>query len=203
MVTIIEENQNAIVIALSDTEVGKVILPNNLVWVNAKTGEPVDLFGKEEEPSFEKETQALQYANTINNLFPTFIRNDVWQTEDGKIHQMIVMERLYILPTHHFDLETRKIMVSDFVVSMKELHDKFFVHGDFCRPTNYFTRGNFEWMFKNIVQTEKGLRLIDTGFSKYLAREKNTRMLASCLVEERQDINLFRYYYLEEEKESK
>ena len=135
MFTIIEENQNAIVIALSDTEVGKVILPNKIVWVNAKTGEPVDLFGKEDEPSFEKETQAL-------------------------------------------------------------------VHGDFCRPTNYFTRGNFEWMFKNIVQTEKGLRLIDTGFSKYLSREKNTRMLASCLIEERQDINLFRYYYLEEGKDS-
>ena len=202
MLTIIEENQNAIVIALSDTEVGKVILPNNLVWVNAKTGKPVDLFGKEEEPSFEKEIQALQYANTINNLFPTFIRNDEWQTEDGKTHNMIVMERLYILPAHHFDLETRKLMMSDFEVKIKELHDKFFVHGDFCRPTNYFTRGNFEWMFKNIVQTEKGLRLIDTGFSKYLPTEKNTRMLVSCLLEERQDIKLFRHYYLEEGKDS-
>ena len=201
MFTIIEENQNSIVIALSETEVGKVILPCNLVWVNAKTGEREDLFGKGEEPSVEKESKALQYANTINNLFPTFIRNDIWQTEDGKTHKMIVMERLYILPTLHFDLETRKLMLSEFVIRMKELHDKYFVHGDFCRPTNYYTRGNFEWMFKNIVQTEKGLRLIDTGFSKYLPNEKNTRMLVSCLLEERQDIKLFRHYYLEEGNE--
>ena len=55
--------------------------------------------------------QALQYANTINDLLPQYIRKDKWEMQDGKMYDMIVMERLYILPIHHFDLEIRKTMM--------------------------------------------------------------------------------------------
>ena len=95
-------------------------------------------------------------------------------------------------------METRKVMLHDFETKMAELHARFFVHGDFCRPTSYHTRGNYAWMFKNIVQTEQGLRLIDTGFSKYLARDKNIETLVRCRMEEQEDMKLFRAYYFEE-----
>ena len=202
MSTILEQNRCSIIIALSETELGKVVLPNNIVWKNMQ-GEIIDLFDGERKPSFEREAEALQKANTINGLFPAFIRTDTWQDEDGKTHKMLVMERLYALPIHHFNLEIRQVMMSDFETKMKELHGKYFVHGDFCRPTNYLTRNNYAWMFKNIVQTEQGLRLIDTGFSKYRSRDKNTRMLIASLIEEQDDIDLFREYYLEEGKGEK
>ena len=198
MPTILEQNNCSIIIALSETELGKVTLPiPEIVWKNL-AGEIVDIGYQGAEPTFEREVEALQKANTINALFPKFIRTDTWQTDDGKTHKMLVMERLYALPTHHFDLETRKMMMHDFETKMKELHDKYFVHGDFCRPTNYYTRNNYEWMFKNILQTEQGLRLIDTGFSKYLSRDKNIETLVRCRMEEQEDMKLFRAYYFEE-----
>ena len=197
MHTILEQNSSSIIIALSDTEIGKVILPNTMIWVDAKTKEPSSFFNSLDKPTHERDMEALKQANTINSLLPAFIRSDTWQADDGTIHKMIVMERLYALPIHHFDTTTRTLMMVAFEAQMKELHDNFFVHGDFCRPTNYMTRGNYEWMFKNIVQTAQGLRLIDTGFSKYIPREKDTKTLVHCLIDEQDDIKVFRRYYLE------
>ena len=76
-----------------------------------------------EKPSIDKEITALKFANTINDLIPKFIKKQTWQDEDDKEYDMMVMERLYVLPIHHFDMETRTTMVETFENKMKELHD--------------------------------------------------------------------------------
>ncbi len=195
---ILEQTHASIIIAISDTEIGKVVLPSQVVFVGMNTGEIFEPFEGKDKPSLSREIESMQYANAINDLLPKFIRKDTWKNEEGTQHDMIVMERLYPLSIHHFDLEIRKVMMRKFELEMKELHDNDFVHGDFCRPTNYFTRGNREWMYKNIVQTEMGLRLIDAGFSRFFKRDNNARMFASILVEERNDIPYFSAYYLDE-----
>jgi|GEM_PF-3013032 len=44
---IIERTSTTIIVALSDTEIGKVVLPNTLQFVSVRTGEVIgDLFGK-------------------------------------------------------------------------------------------------------------------------------------------------------------
>jgi hypothetical protein len=192
---ILKNTGNSIIVALSDTTVGKVVLPNPLTFVDVATGKPVKL-GKD--PTLEDEMATLIYANTINDLLPQFIKKQTWEEEKeegNKIHDMMVMERLYSLPIHHFDLETRKIMFEDFETKIKELHDNNFVHGDFLRPTNYFTRNNKAWMFANVIQTETRLRLIDTGFSKIMNKD-NIREFCQILIQERDEIDYFKTYYL-------
>jgi hypothetical protein len=190
---ILERSTNSVIVAFSETEVGKANLPSPYVWVNGKTGKPVDFFN--EKPSTDKEIEALKYANAINDLMPKFIRKQTWQDEDGKEYEMMVMERLYLLPIHHFDVPIRTIMMEIFEEKMKELHDGYFVHGDFMRPTNYYTRNNLAWMFNNIVQTSSGLRLIDAGFGM-ICKKDNTRDFVSILFRERDEIGYFKKYYL-------
>ncbi len=190
----LESSSTSILIALSETEVGKVILPNNLVFVEVHTGKTVDFLN--DPPKFEKEMAALRYANAINDLMPKFIRKQLWQTEGGEALDMLVMERLYPLPIHHFDCQVRKEMIGQFEEKLEELHKNLFVHGDLMRPTNFFNRGDKEWMFRNIVQTESGLRLIDAGFGT-IANKGNISLFASILIRERDEIKCFREYYLE------
>lgn len=192
---IIEHSSSSTIVALSDTEVGKVMLPSNLRFVDAHTGKEVDFLN--EMPKLENEAAALQYANSINGLMPAFIRLQSWQAQDGQTHDMMVMERLYPLPAHHFDVQVRMAMMQEFEKKMEQLHDNNFVHGDLMRPTNYFTRGNMEWMFGNIVQTESGLRLIDAGFGT-ICKKENIKLFVSILIREREEIAYFRKYYLKE-----
>lgn len=110
---------------------------------------------------------------------------------------MLVMERLYPLPIHHFDLSVRTGMVADFEVKFEALHDGHFVHGDLVRPTNPFNRGDLAWMFSNVVQTEGSLRLIDAGFSAIL-QKNNVKEFVHTLFRERNEIKYFRSYYLSE-----
>ena len=152
---ILESSTNHIMVALSETEIGKVILPNNLKFVSVNTGEELDFMNND--PTIDKEIVSLKYANSINDLMPKFIRKQNWYSEDKKEHEMMVMERLEILPLNHFDLQTRTIMMESLAEKMKELHDKMYVHGDFMRPTNFFNRGDKAWMFENIVQTKDSL----------------------------------------------
>ncbi len=191
---IIEQTSTTIIVALSDTEIGKVLLPNTLQFVSVSTGEIVDnLFGKG--PTVEDEIKAMQYANAINDLMPTFIRKETWQAEDEKEYDMLIMERLYPLPIHHFDVPVRRTMIEHFAEKLKQLHDHQFVHGDLIRPTNYFNRGDKDWMFRNVVQTESGLRLIDAGFATILDQE-NIKLFVSILIRERSEIDSFSAFYL-------
>jgi hypothetical protein len=190
---ILENSRNTLIIALSPTKLGKVMLTNHLQFVNANTGEPVDFLN--EQPTFEDEVAALIYANAINDLMPKFIRKDRWQTTDGKEHDILVMERLNPLPIHHFDHAIRTEMMQLFEAKLKELHENHFVHGDLMRPTNFYTRGDQEWMFKNIMQTEDGLRLIDAGFGKILTRD-NVKLFVHTQFREQAEVGYFKEYYL-------
>lgn len=193
---VLEETAHSLIIALSDTEIGKIILPPKFTWVNSETGEPIgNLFG--EPPTLKKEIESLKFANAINNLLPQFIRQQTWQTEDGVDHDMMVMERLYPLPFNHFDVPTRTVMIDKLEQKLKELHDNNYVHGDLLRPTNYFTRGDKDWMLKNVLQTENGLRLIDAGFARiYALGKKNLKEFAACLVQERYEFADVKTLYL-------
>ena len=191
---LIEETANSLIIALSDTEIGKIILPPKFTWVNSETGEPIgNLFG--EPPTLKKEIKSLKVANAINDLLPQFIRQQKWQTEDGVNHDMMVMERLYPLPFNHFDVPTRTVMIDKLEQKLKELHMNNYVHGDLLRPTNYFTRGDKDWMLKNVIQTENGLRLIDAGFAR-IYNEKNAKAFASSMVQERYEFADVKTLYL-------
>ncbi len=189
---ILEKSIFSLIIALSEEEVGKVILPNPYQWVDAATGEPVQ-FGKS--PTLEDEIRLLQAANEINDLMPKFIRQQTWMLENGETYPMMVMERLYPLPIHHYPLKLRQAMFRVFELKIKQLHLHKFVHGDFMRPTNYHTRNNLEWIFKNVVQTEDRLRLIDTGFSLRYSKTDHEIFLHTLLREE-QEIPVFKKYYL-------
>ncbi len=43
---ILEQSENNIIIAVSDTEIGKILLPSPYVLVNAETGEPIDFLNE-------------------------------------------------------------------------------------------------------------------------------------------------------------
>jgi hypothetical protein len=172
--TLLEKTIMSQIIALSDTEVGKVVLPNPYQLVDVATGEPVQ-FGKP--PTVEDEILMLQYANKINDLMPKFIRQQSWTLENGKTYPMMVMERLYPLPIHHYPLKLREVMFRVFELEMKQLHIHNFVNGDFMRPTNYHTRNNLEWIFKNVTQTEDRLRLMDTGFSMRYSKQESEKFV--------------------------
>jgi hypothetical protein len=191
---VLEESPNSLIIALSDTEVGKIILPPKFTLVNAATGEPIgNIFG--DPPTLQKEINALKFANTINDLMPRFIREQTWQTEDGIDHDMMVMERLYPLPYNHFDVPIRTTMIELFELQLKQLHDNDFVHGDLLRPTSYFTRGDKDWMLKNVVQTENRLRLIDAGFGKMYSKEKG-KSFFRCMIQEQYEFADLKTLYL-------
>ena len=190
--SILQRTSTSIILALSDTEIGKVVLPNPVKLIDVSTGLPLDL----DEPTLKKEVKLLRYANAINDLLPQFIRQQKWIDVSGKEYEMMVMERLPILPTRHFDQSIRKEMIAIFEQKIKQLHDNLFVHGDFMRPTRYYNRNDMEWIFGNIVQTETGLRLIDTGFSQIYSRS-NSREFCHILVRERDEVEAFKEYYLE------
>jgi len=192
--TILEASSNAIIVALSETELGKVILPSQLRFVEVSTGKEVEL-SDDANPTVQHEAAALQYANAINGLMPKFFRLQLWQDDHGNTHDMLVMERLYPLPTHHFDLSTRKKMMKQFEDQLNELHEHLFVHGDLMRPTHYYNRNDQAWMFKNIVQTATGLRLIDAGFGK-IGNKENLRMVIPISFHEREELKCFEAYYL-------
>jgi hypothetical protein len=190
---ILEHSSASLVVALSETEIGKILLPSPVVWVEAHTGKVVNFPG--EMPTLESEVSALRFANAINDLLPKYIRTQPWQDEEGRDYTMLVMERLYPLPHHHFGLRVRRKMMERLEVQLKELHDGKFIHGDLVRPTNYFTRGDTDWMFRNIVQTETGLRLIDAGFGK-IRNMENLRSWVHGMFREQEELAAFKNYYL-------
>jgi serine/threonine protein kinase len=189
----IEHTSNALILALSDTEVGKIQIPHKITWVNAITNEPLPSPFKE--PTIEDEMLTLIYANQVNDLMPRFIRVQDWELFEGQTHKMLVMERIYPLPIHHYELSVRLKMIEEFEQKMEELHDNKFVHGDLKRPTTPLNRGDQEWMYKNIVQTKQGLRLLDSGFS-LIRNTENIREFVVNMMGEQADMEYFRHYYL-------
>lgn len=186
----------SLIIEVSPTLVGKVILPNPTRLVSMSTGEEVN-FGTQ--PTVPLEAERLRQANAINGLFPRFHDISSWTDDTGVTHEMIVMERLEIIHYRHFDRPRREEMLAALSKGIQELHDAYFAHGDLLRPTHIYTRRHYEWMFANIPQTPTGLRLLDTGFSKSLTGNiSNTaREFGHCLFQDREDLAGFSHYYRE------
>jgi hypothetical protein len=182
-----------IILALSATEVGKIILPSNLIFTNGITGEVIEGFGKD--PTVAGESEVLSHVNQLSTLMPKYIRQQVWQAPDGCEHQMMVMERLYPLPFSHFDSETRTKMFDVFESRVWSLHRKGFVHGDIVRPTNYYTRNDIDWILGNLVQTETELRLVDAAFGTIYSPDKK-EIFRERRITEFYDLMNARAYYM-------
>ena len=60
------------VIALSETEIGKIVFSDQFSFVEVNTG--INLFPDIFKKDIDKEIQLLSYANQINNLMVKFIR---------------------------------------------------------------------------------------------------------------------------------
>ncbi|MFN4147529.1 MAG: hypothetical protein ACK4GN_17010 [Runella sp.] len=159
---------NNTVIVLSDTEVAKLF-----------TGDTRSDIGSEAEK--------MKFANTINQLVVRFIRLDY--SEDLQA-EMLVMERLKPLDYRAYEVEMREIWYSVFEDELLELHRAGFVHRDLKRPSDI---GGLA--FDNILLTEKGLRLIDTGISA-LRAQVNDKIFEKYVEKERQEMEEFKEYFL-------
>lgn len=159
---------NNTVIVLSDTEVAKLF-----------TGDTRSDIGSEAEK--------MKFANSINSLVVKFIRLDY---SDEMQAEMLVMERLKPLDYRAYEVEMREVWWSVFEDELTELHRAGFVHRDLKRPSDI---GGLA--FDNILLTEKGLRLIDTGISA-LRPQVNDLIFSKYVAIERQEMELFKDYFL-------
>lgn len=158
---------NNTVIALSDSEVGKLF-----------TGDTRSDIGSEAEK--------MKFANSINDLVVQFIRLDVFAADS----EMLVMERLYPLDFRAYEYEKRELLLDVFEDELKQLHQAGFVHRDLRRPSDMPGLS-----FDNIFLTEKGIRLIDVGISA-LKSQVGERLFARFVEQELQEFELFRAYFL-------
>ena len=182
---IISESHNHRIVALSDTEVGKIPPINPLVFVNVATGkeEPMLNFKMD----IDLEIKRLIFANAINDLMVRFIRKDRFDESTD----MLVMERLYPIDFQSLDKQERIPVFEKFKAQIYELHRKGFLHGDIEHPI----RGNPEFLFNNIILTSNGLRLVDTGFS--VIRKDEPDRFITLLRGELLEIMDFKEYFLD------
>jgi serine/threonine protein kinase len=159
---------NNTVIVLSDTEVAKLF-----------TGDTRSDMGSEAEK--------MKFANAINHLLVKFIRIDY---NDELQAEMLVMERLKPLDYRAYEVEIRALWWSVFEDELLALHKAGFVHRDLKRPSDI---GGLA--FDNILLTEKGLRLIDTGISA-LRTQVNDKIFNKYVEIERQEMEHFKFYFL-------
>ena len=66
---ILARGNNAIILEISSTEVGKVLLPNHYKLVDVNNGNEINI----EAPTLENEITSLQFCNKINNLL-TYVK---------------------------------------------------------------------------------------------------------------------------------
>ena len=158
---------NNTVIALSDTEVGKLF-----------TGDTRSDIGSE--------AQKMQFANTVNGLVVRFIRLDLFSMDS----EMLVMERLYPLDFRAYEYERRELLLEVFEDELRQLHRAGFVHRDLRRPSDMPGM-----TFDNIFLTQQGIRLIDVGISA-LQSQVGERLFARFVEQELQELEVFRQYFL-------
>ena len=158
---------NNTVIALSETEVGKIF-----------TGDTRSDIGSE--------SQKLQFANKINDLLVRFIRLDELNDEA----EMLVMERLYPMDFRAYEYELRELWLDVFEDELRQLHKNGFVHRDLRRPSDMPGL-----TFDNIFLTPTGLRLIDVGISA-LREQVGERLFARFVQKELVEFEQFRLFFL-------
>ncbi len=137
----LSKGHNNAVVALSNTEAGKIFTPDSRVEISI-------------------EAENMKYANSINGLVCKFIRIDI-----DEPNQILVMERLEVLDYRTFEIEIREAMFMELEKKLTELHSNGFVHRDIQRPSGF----NGE-PYDNIILTNNGFRLIDVGISAIKSR---------------------------------
>jgi serine/threonine protein kinase len=158
---------NNTVIALSETEVGKIF-----------TGDTRSDIGSE--------SLKLQFANKINGLLVGFIRLDELNDEA----EMLVMERLYPMDFRAYEYERRELWLNIFEDELRQLHKSGFVHRDLRRPSDMPGL-----TFDNIFLTSTGLRLIDVGISA-LREQVGERLFNRFVQQELVEFEQFRLFLL-------
>ena len=158
---------NNTVIALSDTEVGKIF-----------TGDTRSDIGSE--------ALKLQFANKVNSLLVRFIRLDELNDEA----EMLVMERLYPMDFRAYEYERRELWLDVFEDELRQLHKNGFVHRDLRRPSDMPGL-----TFDNIFLTPTGLRLIDVGISALL-EQVGERLFNRFVQQELTEFEQFRSFFL-------
>jgi serine/threonine protein kinase len=159
---------NNAVIALSETEVGK-------------------LFSGDTRSDIGSEAEKMRYANEVNGLVAQFRRLEANPALDG---DMLVMERIYGLDFRAYEVETRELWIDVFADELHALHAAGFVHRDLLRPSNI--PGD---RYDNILLTTQGLRLIDVGIS-VLQRQVGDSFFSAYVQREREELAVFRQFLL-------
>ena len=158
---------NNTVIALSETEVGKLF-----------TGDTRSDIGSEAEK--------MKFANEVNGLVVRFVRLDEFSPEA----EMLVMERLFPLDYRAFEFERRELLLEVMEDELRQLHAAGFAHRDLRRPSDM--PGFF---FDNIFLTPGGIRLIDVGISA-LRSQVGERLFSRFVEQEMQELTVFREFFL-------
>ncbi len=158
---------NNTVIALSETEVGKVF-----------TGDTRSDIGSEAEK--------MKFANSINSLIVGFIRLDELNEET----ELLVMERLFPMDFRAYEFEKRELLLDVFEDELHGLHRGGFVHRDLRRPSDMPGE-----RFDNIFLTSRGLRLIDVGISA-LKHQVGERLFSRFVEQELKELEIFRAFFL-------
>lgn len=158
---------NNTVIALSETEVGKI-------------------FTEDTRSDIGSEAEKMKFANEINDLVVKFIRLELF----GSDGEMIVMERLYPMDYRAHEYQKRELWFDVFEDEIKMLHQNGFVHRDLQRPSNMPGM-----QYDNIFLTDTGLRLIDVGISA-LKDKVGQQLFDRFIQQELEELERFRTYFL-------
>ncbi len=156
----------AVVVALSDTEAGKLFPDGTAATAEAET---------------------LQAANAVNGLLVRLLRLDTYEPTSSAV---LVLERLRPLDFRAVEVERRSAYLEVFTDELEELHAAGFVHGHLQREAGF---GSGEW--DNILLTDTGLRLIDTGRA-VLRDATDEAAFDAALQAERTAVEAFREHFL-------
>lgn len=158
---------NNAVIALSETEVGKVFTGNTRSDIGS-------------------EAEKMKFANAINDLVVKFIRLDLF----GEEGELLVMERLYPWDFRAYEFEKRELLFDVFEDELRQLHRAGFVHRDLRRPSDMPGLS-----FDNIFLTPQGIRLIDVGISA-IRTQVSERLFERFISQEIEEMEIFRNFFL-------
>ena len=128
----------------------------------------------------------MKFANAVNDLVVKFIRLD----ELNEKTEMLVMERVYPMDFRAYEQEKRILWSEIFEDELIQLHKAGFTHRDLLRPSDIGGQP-----FDNILLTQKGIRLIDTGISA-LKEQVGEKLFSRFVKQELEEFEKFRTYFL-------
>jgi tRNA A-37 threonylcarbamoyl transferase component Bud32 len=158
---------NNTVIALSETEAGKLFFENTRSEIGS-------------------EAEKMKFANKINNLVVKFVRLDLLADDT----EVLVMERLYPIDFRAFEFERRQLIFEVFEDELTQLHQNGFVHRDIRRPSDMPG-----FSFDNVFMTDQGIRLIDVGISA-LRNQVGDKLFDKFVTQEINELKAFETFFM-------